>query len=195
MQALSTNNINTPELSDSIFKKRWKCDIHTVDGGRFNHLAKHYRGGRYLDIGCFNSPKLGELADNSLNEVHGIDHAPNVVKVMQEKFPKVKYLLGDCYNLPYKDGYFDYVVVGELIEHLENPRMFLIEALRVLKVEGILAISTPFEEEKSQPRISNEHLWSFGEEDMESLLSDHGSVEIEMNEDNLTIMISFLRKT
>jgi 2-polyprenyl-3-methyl-5-hydroxy-6-metoxy-1,4-benzoquinol methylase len=41
------------------------------------------------------------------------------------------------------DERFDSVVAGELIEHLENPGLFLAGCRRVLKPDGRLVLSTP----------------------------------------------------
>jgi 2-polyprenyl-3-methyl-5-hydroxy-6-metoxy-1,4-benzoquinol methylase len=46
-------------------------------------------------------------------------------------------------NLPFEDGYFDYVVSIEGIEHTENPFRFLRECARVLKSTGKLYLTTP----------------------------------------------------
>jgi len=46
-------------------------------------------------------------------------------------------------SLPYADATFDAVVSLEVIEHLENPRLFVREIARILKVNGRCLITTP----------------------------------------------------
>ncbi len=46
-------------------------------------------------------------------------------------------------SIPCEDEYFDNVVAGDVIEHLENPSHFLREVNRVLKKGGRLVLSTP----------------------------------------------------
>lgn len=46
-------------------------------------------------------------------------------------------------GLPYGDGMFDLLISIEGIEHLENPSMFLREAARVLKKDGLIILTTP----------------------------------------------------
>ena len=46
-------------------------------------------------------------------------------------------------TLPYSDATFDAVVSLEVIEHLENPRHFVREIERILKVNGRCLITTP----------------------------------------------------
>jgi len=43
----------------------------------------------------------------------------------------------------FKDSYFDCIVAGELIEHLEKPEKFIKECRRTLKKNGRLIITTP----------------------------------------------------
>ncbi len=44
---------------------------------------------------------------------------------------------------PYEDGFLDIVICTEGIEHLENPWHVIREINRVLKIEGVLFLSTP----------------------------------------------------
>lgn len=45
--------------------------------------------------------------------------------------------------LPYDDDTYDIVTATEVIEHLENPRLFVREINRVLKPKGVCVLSTP----------------------------------------------------
>jgi len=47
-------------------------------------------------------------------------------------------------NIPVKSGSFDMVVLGEIIEHLENPQRVLRECRRVLKKNGEIVATIPF---------------------------------------------------
>lgn len=46
-------------------------------------------------------------------------------------------------SLPYDNGYFDYVICCEVIEHIRNPWSLVGEIKRVMKAKGRLIISTP----------------------------------------------------
>jgi ubiquinone/menaquinone biosynthesis C-methylase UbiE len=47
-------------------------------------------------------------------------------------------------ELPVEDGYFDFVLCGEVIEHMEIDPMFMLsEVNRVLKSNGKLLVTTP----------------------------------------------------
>jgi 2-polyprenyl-3-methyl-5-hydroxy-6-metoxy-1,4-benzoquinol methylase len=49
----------------------------------------------------------------------------------------------DNERIPFQDGTFDFVIAGELIEHIKRPFEFIEECVRVLKQGGILILSTP----------------------------------------------------
>jgi 2-polyprenyl-3-methyl-5-hydroxy-6-metoxy-1,4-benzoquinol methylase len=49
---------------------------------------------------------------------------------------------GDAHDLPYRQA-FDTIVAGELLEHLQNPGLFLAGCARALKPGGRLVLSTP----------------------------------------------------
>jgi len=46
-------------------------------------------------------------------------------------------------DFPYKDNIFDYVLLTEVIEHLENPNHAIRESSRVLKKGGVFITTTP----------------------------------------------------
>jgi SAM-dependent methyltransferase len=57
---------------------------------------------------------------------------------------EIRFSQGDLnQGLPFGNRSFDYVVILEVIEHLEDPYFILNEINRVLKLEGKLILSTP----------------------------------------------------
>jgi SAM-dependent methyltransferase len=53
------------------------------------------------------------------------------------------YTAGDACEMPFRDKPFSTIVAADLIEHLENPGLFLDECRRVLMRYGRLIITTP----------------------------------------------------
>ena len=195
MIRLNLENPNTPDLAEGLFKERWKEDFHYIDYPRFLEMVKYYRGGSYLDVGCFNSPMPMILKEKFPDaDVFALDHSEYVMKAMQKKVPKVKYLVGDCYKLPFGDEEIDYVVAGELIEHLEEPEKFIKEVMRVVKSGGGFFLSTPFEEGITQKAVSYEHLWGYTEQDIDNFLSPYGKATISLNKDNVWVIMGFCKK-
>ena len=96
-------------------------------------LMKPKRGGRLLDIGT-GKGKLLELAIRKGLEAHGIEVSDPRINECIKKGLNVKY--GDVYAIPFSDDYFDYVVISEVLEHLESPSKAISEIHRVLKWGG-----------------------------------------------------------
>jgi ubiquinone/menaquinone biosynthesis C-methylase UbiE len=189
MKRLNTKNYNEPNLAYKFFKERWRSQMHYVDWNRFVLLAKDFKGGKYLDVGCFNSPVPYELTrDFPQAEIYALDYCEPLIKELAERYPEVKYMVGDVKQLPFKDGEFDYVVAGELLEHTENPEQTIKELMRVVKSGGTLAVSVPLNESPEEP-LSEEHLWSFTAEDLILLLSDYGQVSLNWYKDSYSVII------
>jgi 2-polyprenyl-3-methyl-5-hydroxy-6-metoxy-1,4-benzoquinol methylase len=82
--------------------------------------------------------------------VHFMDSAPLIQSVRGKYFApliqsgRIICSSGDLNEaLPYLDATFDAVISLEVIEHLENPRHFVREIARILKVNGRCLITTP----------------------------------------------------
>jgi 2-polyprenyl-3-methyl-5-hydroxy-6-metoxy-1,4-benzoquinol methylase len=79
-----------------------------------------------------------ETLINYFEHVHLMDFAP----IIQPG--RIIYSSGNLNeSLPYSDATFDAIVSLEVIEHLENPRHFVREIARILKVNGRCLITTP----------------------------------------------------
>ncbi len=97
------------------------------------------RGVRLLDVGCNNGGQLAEYSKLIEGELIGID----VKKFSEWDFLNYDFIVGDARKLPFKDDVFDVVVATEVIEHFVEGELFLAEAYRVLKQDGVLILSTP----------------------------------------------------
>jgi 2-polyprenyl-3-methyl-5-hydroxy-6-metoxy-1,4-benzoquinol methylase len=101
------------------------------DEYRFKLIATYCKG-KTLDVGCgkANLKKYLPFATYQGIDLH----------------PSNNYILR-CYisydELPFKDKFFDTIVISEVLEHLDNPTHALKECKRVLKDDGILIGSVP----------------------------------------------------
>lgn len=170
MIRLNKENINIPEF----FNKKFNGALGVYDMARLHALIKYFRGGVYVDVGCMDSIMPILLAENKDNEVYALDFANEIINFLRPRFPKVHYkTIEDATVLPFENNSVDYIVGGELIEHLEHPKDFILESLRVLKPGGVLAISTPWEEGVSQESVGGkQHLWSFNYDDIKELFGE-----------------------
>jgi SAM-dependent methyltransferase len=52
-------------------------------------------------------------------------------------------IAGDARALPFADGSFDVIVASEIFEHVEDDECAMLECARVLRRDGVLALSVP----------------------------------------------------
>ncbi len=74
--------------------------------------------------------------------VYGVDAARHALNEANKRGIITKYT-DITKQLPFHDGYFDYVFAGEIIEHILDTKYFLSEIHRVLKPRGYVVITTP----------------------------------------------------
>ena len=162
---------NSPQEYDKLFFKPHDWS----DVRRWETLLKYYRGGKIVDIGCLNS-LIPDMVSTKRDYAYlGTDTSIGAIKEMRRSYHSdFKFVVDDIYHSKIKDEIADYLVLGEVLEHLENPGLALKEALRILKPGGILAISVPLDEAKEPGAVDGErHLWSFDKEDFKNLLQGH----------------------
>lgn len=172
MKRINQKNINTPDLYDG----KVPTSFGITDMERLWKLVKHMKEGSintYADVGCNDSIMPALMAERG-NIVCAFDHSKALIDFLAPRFPASHYQVADCYNLPIK-GDFDYIVAGELIEHLEKPQEAIDHWMSKLNIGGWLAISTPFEEQGGEVGGA-QHLWSYTVQDM----YDFGFTEVEV---------------
>jgi ubiquinone/menaquinone biosynthesis C-methylase UbiE len=119
-------------------------------------------GGGWITKESFNNIKL-TLCDLS---------SKNLDKI-KERQPQrdISYIVSDALNMPFKDNHFNYVILSEVLEHINDPLSVLKEIYRITDKGGKIIISTPYKEKiqyylcihcnKKTP--ANAHLHSFDE--------------------------------
>jgi SAM-dependent methyltransferase len=114
------------------------------------HLARYWWAARLvsakrvLDAGCGTGYGSNILAEAGAAEVVGLDIDSAVLEAARESAHQpVSLEVGDVRKLPFPDASFDMAVCFEVIEHVDEPETVLDELRRVLRADGILAISSP----------------------------------------------------
>ncbi|MFY7836008.1 MAG: methyltransferase domain-containing protein [Novosphingobium sp.] len=121
-------------------------------GGRISYEHVHryalsldrVSGRRALDLACGTGYGTALLAMNGA-EVTGVDIDAGAIREAKKRYGQTgaKYLIADCYDLPFEAGTFDVVIANEMIEHVDDHDALLTEARRVLKPGGTFVVSTP----------------------------------------------------
>lgn len=100
-------------------------------------LLGDINGENVLDCGAGKGSFTEQLV-NKDGKVYACDIDPSRFRL---KIPFKKANFNN--NIPFKNSFFDKIVSIEVIEHLENPAIFIKELSRVIKKNGQLIITTP----------------------------------------------------
>ena len=106
--------------------------------------------GRLLDVGCGAGLILNEL--NKIKGLHciGIDNSQTAIELAHHKNVN-NLILGDfmIWDWQRKER-FDYILMGDVLEHIADPREALKKAKDALKPDGILYVSLPIQTKKTK---------------------------------------------
>lgn len=134
-----------------------------LDRFTINRMLAH---GKIIDIGCNTGETFREKATNV--DIHSIEEKrresgdPNLV------IPN--FVQADANDLPFKDQEFDTAVLGEILEHMDDPVHTLVEAQRVAKM---VIFSVPNEHqwaEDKKPFTHYDHKTNFDEQKVFDLI-------------------------
>lgn len=101
----------------------------------------------------------------------GLDISKEAVMKAKEKYGDF-YEVGDIFDSTIKQKQYDCIIMTEIIEHVEDPKAFILAALSFLKADGKLIVTTP--NKSASPLGKNiwqsdfppVHLWFFSEKSM-----------------------------
>ena len=98
------------------------------------------RGRRVLDVGCGTGRLSVALAERAHAKVWGVDATPEMLAEAKSRAPRgVAFKEARAEALPFKDGWFERVVMWLVIHLVERPDA-LAEARRVLAPDGRVAV-------------------------------------------------------
>lgn len=178
MRRLAKDNLNSPQHMDWVWQQP---DMHRFDYERLNFLIRQATAtDRVLDVGA---GKFGacEYMNDPKMELHAVDFSKVAIEHINATASAVKAVLWDIREgLPYPDGMFDCVILGEIVEHWEEPQKLINEAVRVCKTGGWLTLSTvnTASEDAKKHGAYPEHLFEFTQEDLEALFVNAGCSEV-----------------
>ncbi len=122
----------------------------------FNKDSSYYQGvrsdlialapgihGRVLEIGCAEGLTMEYLASRYNCSVAGLDYCENAIATARGKGYEVYKCNLNDEELPFSECEFDFVLIGDVLEHLYDPWSVLAAIVRVLKDDGTILISIP----------------------------------------------------
>ena len=129
--------------------KVYKTHLYTGLIGTFMHYC-HKKLESYdfkanlaklLEVGPGTVPHAPYIK-HSFDEYHIIETSDYAIEELKKQgFTKIKNYDGS--KIPYPDEYFDRIILSHVLEHIENPHIFLLDIMKKLKKGGILSISLP----------------------------------------------------
>ncbi|HET6657355.1 MAG TPA: methyltransferase domain-containing protein [Gaiellaceae bacterium] len=97
-------------------------------------------GRRTLDVGCGTGTFAVALAERG-GKVWGVDASPDMLVEARAKGGRARFKGGSAEALPFKDAWFERVVMRLSLQHVDRPRA-LAEAARVLVPGGRIVIAS-----------------------------------------------------
>jgi 2-polyprenyl-3-methyl-5-hydroxy-6-metoxy-1,4-benzoquinol methylase len=173
MRRIKIQNINTQEYWNTFATEEYTQKDISRGGSicKFNTIHDILpQNANILDIGCLNGNLYNFLNSKNFLIKHftGVDLSDKLIELAKRRFPTQTWVQADRLHLPFEDKLFDVVTLLETLEHVDNPRETLKEAIRMCKDNGILIVSVPNELRIEDPA----HVWSFTTEDLFNLLSE-----------------------
>jgi SAM-dependent methyltransferase len=121
----------------------WVDLQHSLLLEAFARVAPRARG-RLLDVGCGERPYEALFAPH-VSEYVGIEHEATFGRTHASKSSKGPDLYYDGRRLPFEDKSFDTVLNVQVLEHTPEPGELVNEMARVLKDDGLLILTAPFD--------------------------------------------------
>ncbi len=101
---------------------------------------KKYHKKKLLDYGC-NDCFFSTIIDRKI-KYHGVDNNKELLNRKVKIFHKIFFFLKKN-KIPFKNNYFDCVILSHVLPHIYDPISLLKEIKRVLNMDGILIIICP----------------------------------------------------
>jgi 2-polyprenyl-3-methyl-5-hydroxy-6-metoxy-1,4-benzoquinol methylase len=159
-------------------------------------LHRHERGGRLLDVGCHLGLFL-EVARDAGWDVTGVE--PSRWSVERARMRGLDVRHGTLDSVRFPENFFDAVTMWDVVEHLANPLAALRRTHRLLRPDGLLALSTmnvdalfPRLVGRRWPWYMQMHLVYFSRRTLLNMLTKAGFRVVEMVPHKRVVRLSYL---
>jgi SAM-dependent methyltransferase len=104
------------------------------------------RAARILDVGCGTGDDVLALAERygSETQVVGLERSTSLVEEAERRARAValstRFVVGDAHEMPFADGEFDVVVADQVLVHVADPELVLLEMARVTRRGGTVVV-------------------------------------------------------
>jgi len=128
---VETNMLKYDGYDSRPFSSHWTI-VHLVEPKK-----------KVLDVGCATGQIARRLVEKEC-EVIGIEIDEKAARLARRYCKDVVVCDVEALeDLPYPEEYFDYIIFGDVLEHLKNPEKVLINLKKYLKRDGFIICSIP----------------------------------------------------
>jgi len=122
-----------------------ETNIYKEHVARYNFASKYIKSKKVLDIACGSGYGCEILLKKGAKYVIGSDISEETIDYAKKHYQKkdIEFITNDIKKLDFSDEEFDCIVSFETLEHVKDQEVVITELKRVLKKGGILIISTP----------------------------------------------------
>ncbi len=130
------------------FKEKWGLDYSYYKHERWDLTAciedDKTSPLHILEVGCGLGATLGYLQNQYPNaKVFGIELDGKIAGMAQKYIPTIRQGDIESMSLEYPEGFFDYIIFGDVLEHLHDPQKVLVKMHKYLKASGAILASVP----------------------------------------------------
>lgn len=108
---------------------------------RARDLLRLPASSRVLDLGCAFGYGTSMLVDRY--DTHGHDLSLAYIERARRRVPHATFTCGRADEVPYPNGYFDGILLLDVLEHVPDERAVVEEVARLLRPGGKLVLSVP----------------------------------------------------
>lgn len=168
-----------PVEQERISEKEWIPNwVWWEHLARFKFGAKFVKNKTVIDCACGNGIGSKIFADASAEKVLAFDIDERVINKLKGG-SNLSFDVADGRHLPVEDNFADVYISFETVEHINEDKEYLSEAVRVLKPGGVFVCSTPNREvtnpgKKISDKPANRfHVREYSESEFTNLLNSY----------------------
>ena len=100
-------------------------------------------GSVVLEIGCADGRLANLLSIKKKCKVYCVEKDPSMAIIVKGKCVDIQNIDIEKIRLPYTEGFFDCLIMGNVLEHMVEPLKVLKDIRKYLSVDGFLIFSVP----------------------------------------------------
>jgi len=184
-----TDPMPAPEVIDAYYAQYWINHKNIKNGDRkirklkriLSPVLRRAPGRDFLDIGC-NTGFGVEAARRLGYRATGIDLSPEAIEIARDLYPENIFIAGRAQEFASSGLQYDAILCREVIEHMPEVHSFMGALARLMKIGGVLWLTTPDAGHFRVPRnfpewkevIPPEHICFYTFRSLKQLLGAYG---------------------